>query len=127
MRSMNRSRSIIHKFRLAILSRAALCILTCPVHAQKPELVVQAGHSEMLTSLEYSPNGQLLVSTSFDGLAILWDTKNKIELKKWNIGGTVHCASFSPDGNMIAIGSSFGVIIVDINTGKLVQNWRTLG
>jgi WD40 repeat protein len=44
-----------------------------PVPTNRPELVLQVGHSGGVSSLAWRPDGKLLASSSFDRTIRLWD------------------------------------------------------
>jgi WD40 repeat protein len=49
--------------------------------AQKPELVVQTGHSDFIESIVFSPDGEQIASGSSDGIIKLWDATSGRELR----------------------------------------------
>jgi len=61
-------------------------------------------HTNIVWNLAFSPNGQLLASASNDGTALIWDWKNATVLKILNFPAQVVSVSFSPDGQILAIG-----------------------
>lgn len=79
--------------------------------AQEPEVIVQQGHSNIVRSVDFSPDGKYIVSGGADKRAILWDARTGLELKRL-VGHNeqVYCVKFSPDGKIIAT-SSFDAII----------------
>ena len=87
------------------------------------------GHTGFCVSLDFSPDGSLLASGSYDGQAIIWSTdkwKSRQKLvnpdsegSKSYIQGMVNDVSFSPDGATLAMASSASnVHLWDLNTGK---------
>lgn len=87
---------------------------------------VQA-HDGAVMSLAFSPDGRVLVSTGRDATVAFWDPATASELgrvtysRKWEEGpwyahrpGWSRVVAFSPDGNMIAVG-----------TRTHVEVWRT--
>src|SRR3712207_748327 len=70
---------ILPMFRLTLL--ALFLFLPATLQAQPPakgppklELVVQTGRASYLLDAAFTPNGKFLVTGSFDGTAILWET-----------------------------------------------------
>jgi len=65
------------------------------------------GHTDVVTDVAFSPNGQLLLTASSDGTARIWSTrdgKEKIILRGHR--GSVDTASFSPNGSYVLTASS---------------------
>jgi WD40 repeat protein len=50
-------------------------------HGQKPELVVETGHNDQVTSVAFSPDGRTLTSGSMDSTIKLWDVASERELR----------------------------------------------
>ncbi|MCB9265024.1 MAG: hypothetical protein H6558_08365 [Lewinellaceae bacterium] len=73
---------------------------------QKPELVVQTGHSLEINSAVFSPNGDFLLTGGDDKIAILWNSSGQ-EIQRF-IGhdSQVWSVAFSPDADFILTGSS---------------------
>lgn len=90
--------------------------------AQQPTLVLPIGHTGVLTSVSFSPDGKTIVTTSRDNTAKIWDShsgKLLADLKRhtW----IVNSASYSPDGKNIVTASEDNTAkIWDAHTGKLV-------
>ncbi len=78
------------------------------------------GHSEVVSSLVFSPDGQYLFSGGNDGSLVLWDVAGGVEL--WRFVGhasSVTALAFHPDGRLAASGSSdASVILWDTITGE---------
>jgi hypothetical protein len=63
-------------------------------------------HGGVLSSAQFSPNGQRVVSTSSNGTAQLWDTASGKPIgQPMEHGGVVSSAQFSPDGQRVVTSS----------------------
>ncbi|MFH0895610.1 MAG: caspase family protein [Bacteroidota bacterium] len=96
---------ILHLLGKAILVFASV-VFILPAFSQKPELVIQTGHSGKVSALAYSPDGKFLASAGQDFSIKIWDISTGKELKTLN-GHKLYVQSlaFSPDGKMLASGS----------------------
>ena len=75
------------------------------------------GHTALLNSVNFSPDGSKVLTTSFDNTAKIWNTESGALLHILdNHTDNVRFANFSPDGLRIIAASSD-------NTGK---TWKTL-
>ncbi|MAX36068.1 MAG: hypothetical protein CME33_05835 [Gimesia sp.] len=52
----------------------------------QPELVLQTGHSEEITSIAFSPDGKHFMTGSVGGKAILWDSETGVQLRTYQSG-----------------------------------------
>ena len=78
-----------------------------------------AGHSDWIRSLAFSADGQFLASISYDGTVRLWQVstgEQTIEnnVIPWDI-------AFSPNAEILAIGATYGLLFLDLNTGKFIR------
>ena len=86
------------------------------------------GHTRHINSLNFSPNGRLLVSTSGDNTVRLWNMHDGAT-KLLNEENTIFLdepfyssAIFSPDGRYVAATHSDGMVrIWDVFTGQLTR------
>jgi WD40 repeat protein len=79
------------------------------------------GHSQWVTSLAISPNGQTLASGSLDGTINLWNLATG-ELQGTLLADQVSVLAFSPDGTTLASGSRF-VRAVGTKVFHPIQMW----
>jgi len=71
------------------------------------------GHIEAITSIAFSPNNQLVASSSRDGTVRLWKTENGMEVQRFSGHQAPSFAvAFSPDGKSIASGGADRRILV---------------
>ncbi|KAK6987690.1 hypothetical protein R3P38DRAFT_3449838, partial [Favolaschia claudopus] len=92
---------------------------TVPSSWVKLEKVLR-GHTGPVTSVAFSPDGQLIVSGSYDHTMQIWQASSGAP-----VGGPlqghrqiVHCVAFSPDGRRIVSGTVDGIVqIWDTDTG----------
>src|ERR1700722_15251352 len=64
------------------------------------------GHTALVYSLAFSPDGKLLVTAGFDNVLKVWDAATGKELRELK-GHTkpVYCVTFNKDGSLIASSS----------------------
>jgi len=104
-----------------------LCLLLSISYAraQRPELVVQTGHSSNVNSFAFSPDGRLLASASNDNTVKLWDLRPGLELRTLAAHTSVSAVAFSPDGRTLASGGSEGPIkLWDVSTGAELRSFK---
>ncbi len=79
------------------------------------------GHSESVVSIDYSPDGMTLASSSLDGTIRLWDSETGLLRSKLaGHGGPVLVVAFSRNGDTLASGGQDGTINMwQTATGKL--------
>ncbi|NVO01358.1 MAG: caspase family protein [Bacteroidetes bacterium] len=72
----------------------------------QPNLIVPVGHTGIVFSIAYSPDGKFVLTGSQDGRAKLWDASSGKELITYN-GHTnsVTSVAFSKDGKFVVTGS----------------------
>lgn len=109
--------------RHSLLLASLLFLHTMVCLAQRPELVIQTGHSKEINSLAFSPDGRLLVSGSDKGK--LWDPHTGAELRTLvGPGNNFRQVIFGPNGKtLISIADGNTIFIWDVVTG---QQQRTL-
>ena len=79
------------------------------------------GHEDQVYSVAYSPDGNLVASSSFDGTVRIWDTRTGEEAMPplRSNDGKVSSVAFAPDGQRVASGRQGKVVHVwSIVTGR---------
>jgi WD40 repeat protein len=93
------------------------------VESKKP-LSTLKGHSKNVTSVSFSPVGNLLASASSDKKLLVWDTLAKRERLSHTFDQRVTVAAFTPDGRSILAGTGYrGGLVqrIDLETNKATQ------
>ncbi len=86
------------------------------------------GHEGIIHSIAFSPNGERLISGSWDKTIRLWDINAATELHQFKGKDSIYSVAFHPNGQLIAAGSFDETITIwDCNTGKLVRTLRGNG
>ncbi|HEY9659604.1 MAG TPA: hypothetical protein V6C65_14185, partial [Allocoleopsis sp.] len=74
-----------------------------------------------ISSVVFSPDGQMIVSGSWDDTVWLWNLQGQ-PIREPLQGQEVYCVEFSPDGNTIISGNGDATICLwDISTGECLQ------
>ena len=78
------------------------------------------GHTQALTDVEFSPDGTLLVTSSLDHDARIWDVADgKPKALLAGHFGPVEAASFSPDGRWVVTAGPDSAGLWDVASGRL--------
>lgn len=90
----------------------------------EPALVL-SGHEDFIRTIAYSPDGESVLTGSFDKKAILWDVyEGEIIREFTGHSHVVLSAAFSPDGQYIITGSYKQAILWNVQTGEIVRSWN---
>lgn len=84
------------------------------------------GHTDVVWSAAFSPDGSRLVTASWDKTARVWDVATRKEIVRL-VGhpDRIYGAVFSPDGRLIATAGAYDgtVIIWDATTGRQIRSF----
>ncbi|KAG2339547.1 hypothetical protein BDR05DRAFT_991937 [Suillus weaverae] len=92
----------------------------------KPLQAIGTAHPERILTLDFSPNGTVLVTASSDRTAKLWNTKTW----HWVQGNQLHCMGivrsvrYSPDGEILAVATNGDINIFNCGTRERVAEFK---
>ena len=88
-------------------------------------LCTLSGHSNLVYSVAWSPDGTKLASGSADKTVRIWEAATGKQLWQLNVGSFVNSVHFSPDGHTVAAGCSNGTVqIIDVATAEVKRPLR---
>ena len=80
--------------------------------AARPGIAALTGHTDRIHSMTFSPDGNTLVTGSYDGTVRLWDvaTHRQIGAPLAGHDGEIYSVAFSPNGKVVASGADDGIV-----------------
>ena len=109
----------MQKIACLAVAVALLYVVGCQQAKESSTVIELKGHTSLVRSVAFSPDGMKVVTASNDGTVRIWDAQLGKELKQ--VSG-VFCAAFSSDGKKIATaGHNLDAHIWDVESGKNLQ------
>ena len=91
--------------------------------AARPGIAALTGHTDRIHSMAFSPDGNTLVTGSYDGTVRLWDVAAHRQIGAPLAGhdGKIYSVAFSPDGKAVASGADDGMVrLWDVATHRQI-------
>ncbi|KAG1806080.1 uncharacterized protein BJ212DRAFT_789663 [Suillus subaureus] len=87
------------------------------------------GHTDPLSNVAHLPDGQRIITSSWDGSLRLWDLESGVQIgDEWRDQGVkagVGTMALSPNGKTVASGNRDRTVrLWDIETGKVIAGWQ---
>ena len=106
---------------------AELLVPSSGVAKETPQLVLPIGHTDLITSVAFSPDGQYVLSGSVDKTMKLWEVATGREIRAFKgHESTVESVAFSPDGKFALSGSFDRTIrLWEVATGREIRTFKS--
>lgn len=90
--------------------------------ADKPEIFVQMGHTDSISTIAFSPDGKYILSGSMDKTLKLWDVSTGREIRTFKYTKSIYTLAFSPDGKLaVSNGGPGNVLLWDSRFHRLLS------
>jgi WD40 repeat protein len=109
--------------------------LSLSLGAQQPNLVLPIGHTSIISSIQFSPDGKKVLSGDGDGVVKLWDINSGMLLGDLTAGADIHVsidptfkyAHFSPDGKEIItmLSPDISAKVWDVTSLKITKRFES--
>jgi len=111
--------------KIFVFTVLGLCLNLGSTFAQKMEVSLTSGHTNIIRWLEYSNDGKYIVTAGEDNMAKLWDASTGRELRVFKGHKLfVNFAYALPEKNILVTGSLDGYAIVwNFKTGEIIKRF----
>ncbi len=79
------------------------------------------GHTSSMFDVVYFPDGERMVTSGFDGRAVVWDIATGEQVQSVQYGTIAGHLAVHPDGDMVAIGSDGTIMLWRLDTGAVTE------
>jgi WD40 repeat protein len=91
----------------------------------QPIAIWDKGHSGLVTDIAFSPDGQFLAAVDTNEDAVLWQVADATAA--WRLPDSSGPVAFSPDGQLLALGSEDGIAIRRVADGEAIITLKDYG
>lgn len=112
--------------KFIILALLFLCVCsTVNAQNEKPEIVLQKGHSSPITSLAFGSNGRALISGERNGIVKFWDLQTGLNLRDIYLNSELKKGfSANASGRIIFTPAKDECAFWDLQTGKKLKSFE---
>ena len=113
-----RSKLLLISLLLALVG----CATTPQIQLSSSDMAMQVKSKvSPVTAVDFSPDGNSVASSGYDGTVRFWDLPGAREIRKIKAPTNTHSVTYSPDGKSIAVGGFNASTLWDITTGAYIK------
>ncbi|MCB9267376.1 MAG: caspase family protein [Lewinellaceae bacterium] len=114
----------MHQQILRLILTISLLLMGKAAFNQIPQLTIPVGHSDDITTVAFSPDGQYILTAGLDRTAKLWNRQGQELVTFSQHSGYILDATFSPDGQYIITGADDASIILWNLQGQALHTYQ---